>query len=69
MNKLSQKQSKKLRATIKVLDKIVEDSRNDIVNVADKPFTGEVIIELIACQGAMIATLASIIKDHIKGGN
>ncbi|MCP3924898.1 MAG: hypothetical protein GY714_20155 [Desulfobacterales bacterium] len=62
------KERAKHKATIKVLNEIVKNSRDDIIEVGDKPFTGEVIIELIAKQGAMIATLADIIKDHLQEG-
>ena len=50
----------------KVLEIIAEDMKNDAKNFDGKPFNGKTVAEYFGNQGAAIAALAEIVKDHIE---
>ena len=52
--------------TIKVLDMIAEDMKNDARKFDGRPFTGKVVAEYFGNQGAAIARLALIVKSLVE---
>ena len=54
-----------LENRIKVLEMIMEDTKNDAANFDGRPFTGKVVAEYFGNHGAAIAALADIIKSML----
>lgn len=55
--------SKVVNKTIKVLNMITEDMKNDAQKFDGKPFNGKTVAEYFGNQGAAIAALAKIVKS------
>ena len=52
--------------TVKVLEMIQQDMANDAAEFDGKPFDGKTVATYFGNQGAAIAALARIIKQHIE---
>jgi len=57
----------KKEKTLKVLDMIAKDQKDDATNFDGQPFTGKTVAEYLANQGAAIAALANIVREFIDG--
>ena len=55
----------KAEKAIKVLDMIQDDMANDAKAFDGQPFNGKTVATYFGNQGAAIAALARIIKEHI----
>ncbi len=53
--------------TIKVLEMIAEDMKNDAEAFDGRPFNGRTVAEYFGNQGAAIASLAKIMKTFLTG--
>ena len=53
---------------IEVLKMIAEDAKNDAIYYEGRPFNGREVAEYFGKMGAMVATLANIIR-HIVNDN
>ena len=51
---------------IKLLEMIMEDTKNDAASFDGRPFTGKVVAEYFGNHGAAIAALANIIKSMLE---
>jgi hypothetical protein len=51
--------------TIRILETIAEDMKNDATNFDGKAFNGRNVAEYFGNQGAAIAALADIIRVHL----
>lgn len=59
-------QRQKIKSIIKVLETMTEHMKTDIEEMSTKPFDAKTVSEMFGCQGAAIAALASVIKDHLE---
>jgi hypothetical protein len=56
----------KIDRRIKILEMIMEDTKNDAANFDGRPFTGKVVAEYFGNHGTAIAALADIIKSILR---
>jgi len=54
-----------LEKTIRTLDVIAQDMKDDAEKFDGKPFTGKNVAEYFGYQGAAIAALARIVKELV----
>ena len=52
--------------TLKVLEEISKDMKNDAKNFDGRPFNGKTVAEYFGNQGAAISALADITKQVLK---
>jgi len=55
--------------TVKILEMIADDMKNDAKNFNGLPFNGKVVAEYFGNQGAAIAALARVVKEVINEFN
>ena len=51
---------------IETLEAIAKDMENDARNFDGKPFNGKTVAQYFGNQGAVVATLADIVKSLLK---
>ena len=55
--------------TLRILEKISEDMRNDAKEFDGKPFNGKTVAQYFAYQGAAIHALTNILRQVINEGD